>query len=273
MIRYTLLIVSVCILAHVYADTLVLKTGQRYTGTVTAPSPGRFAIRTDIGVLEFSEDVVAVPQLRIDPPRNATRVQELIEGQRFEEALPLAEQWLERYRYLPTVWYERALYFTGLSQSMTGQEDAAVQTFQTLLDTFPDSTFNNEVRARLIDLQIAGKDGDELERTLRNLIEDRTTPRRTRALTHRNLGRFYERNGDLREALEHYVAVIVLYGDIDEGDLQEATQYRVGELFLREARTNEAVFYFTQVQQVYPDGQFAEAAGSHLSSLTQQTGE
>lgn len=258
----------------VSADVLVLNSGKKYTGKITSDEPGTFTIQTKLGKLQFKEEVVSLKQTKFTPPDNAREVKELLEDKSdYAAALPLVQGWIEEYKNLPTEWYERGLYFTGLCQAMTGKEAEAEKNFNTLLEVFPDTSYKNDVRSRLIDMQVSGAEGAELKEKLEDLLADKGTPYRTRALTHKNLGKYYEKEGNAKKALEHYATVVVLYGDVDEGDLQETAQARLADLFLSVGRTNEARFYYKQIIEVYPDGQFTDAARKQLSNLTTPTGE
>ena len=140
-----------------------------------------------------------------------------------------------------------------------------------LLKMFPETQRRNEAEYWLIETQLSGKPGPELEKKLNELLDNPKTGSRIRAKAHQGLASYYESLKQNQKALEEYVKIIVLYGDIDE--LQENSQMKCADLFANIGRTNEAVFYYKQIIEAYPKTDSAKSAEKKLSSLTTVKGE
>lgn len=253
----------------VWGDTLVLKTGARYSGTISRTASGAVAIASAQGTREFPEDAVNWKLTTFTPPGNETAVQELLKKKQYAEALPLLQRWESRYRNLPTVWYELALFGLGVCYANTQRAAEATKSFERLLELFPQSRYRNEAETYLIDLQTAGQSGPELEARLQRLLEDPKSNDRVRAKAHQGLGKIRLEAGDARGALEQYVHIIVLYGDISE--LQEEAQEKVAELYSTLGRTNEAIFYYQQLLEAYPESAATAARKERLAALRTAT--
>ncbi|MCX7847149.1 MAG: tetratricopeptide repeat protein [bacterium] len=249
----------------VVGDTLVLKTGARYSGTIKRTEGGAIAIVSAQGTREFPEGAVNWRLTTFTAPADEGQVEEMMKKGEYGEVIPLLQRWEARYQKLPTGWYEKALYGLGLSYARVGKNDEAVKYFQRLLEAFPRTRYKNEAEAYLIDLQ--GGVGDEagVEERLRQLLEDPKSNDRVRAKAHRRLGELRLQAGDVRGALEHYVHVVVLYGD--QSDLQEEVQEKVADLYGRLGRTNEAIFYYEQLLEAYPESAATAARRERLLAL------
>ncbi len=269
--RFAIIFLLLAAAAATHADELVLKIGKKYKGTISRPRPGKVAVKTKLGKFEFNDSQVSFKHTTVTAPRNAERAFDLLKAKKYAEAQPLFEQWRQRFMGLPVTWHERALYGLGVCLASTGKAAEAAPVFQQLLDDFPETRHRNEAEYWLIELQLAGKPGPELEAKLKSLLVDRRTSDRIRAKAHQGLGAYYNSQGDLRNALEQYVSIVVLYGDIDE--LQEGAQTACADLFTKLGRTNEATFYYKQIMEAYPESDGARRAEKLLSTLTRDTGE
>jgi len=252
-----------------WGDTLVLKTGARYSGTISRTAGGAVAIASAQGTREFPDDAVNWRLTTFTAPANETAVRELLQKKKYAEALPLLQRWESRYRNLPTKWYEEALFRLGECYVNLQRADEAKQQFERLLERFPRSRHRNEAETYLIDLQVAGQSGPELAARLQRLLDDPKSNARVRAKAHQGLGALRLEGNDLRGALEHYVHIIVLYGDVSE--LQEDAQEKVAQLYSTLGRTNEAVFYYQQLLEAYPDSAAAAARKERLAALRAAT--
>jgi len=247
------------------ADLLVLKSGKKYKGTISRSAPGKIAIRTKQAKMEFDDDKVSFKLTKMTPPKNAEAAFKLLKEKKYSQAEPIFSQWLKRYNDLPNQWFERSLYGVGVCLANQGKVKAAAPILQKLLDEFPESRYRNEAEYWLIELQLSGKPGPELEKKLKELVANSQTSDRIRAKAHQGLAKYYESINQLDKALEEYVSIIVLHGDVDE--LQEGTQAKCADLFLQAGRTNEATFYFKQIIEAYPNTDSAKAAEKKLLSI------
>jgi tetratricopeptide (TPR) repeat protein len=223
------------------------------------------SVVTDRGRLGFRDELVSFRLSEFSPPEDAARVATLLKERRFSEALPLLRAWEERYRDLPTEWYEQALRGIGLCLADSDTPKESLPYFEKLLAMFPDTRYRNEAEYWQIELQTAGAPGPELEAQLLELLDNPRTSERIRAKAHSGLGAYYNSQSNWMDALENYVSIVVLYGDLD--DLQEGAQRACADLFLKIGRTNEAVFYYTQLKEIYPESESAEYAAEQLSRL------
>jgi len=114
------------------------------------------------------------------------------------------------------IWYERALYGTGVCLANTGNTKDALPLLEKLINDFPKSRFKNEAEYWLIESQLSGKPGPELEQKLKKLIANPKTSDRIKAKAHQGLAKYYDSIKQPKKALEEYVSIIVLNGDIDE---------------------------------------------------------
>jgi len=252
-----------------WGDTLVLKTGARYSGTIRRTAGGAVAITSAQGTREFPEDAVNWGLTTFTPPANERAVLEMLKKKQYAEALPLLQRWESRYRNLPAKWYEEALFGLGVCYANMQRVAEATKSFERLLEKFPRSRHRNEAETYLIDLQVAGQSGPELEARLQRLLEDPKSNDRVRAKAHQGLGALRLEGNDPRGALEHYVHIIVLYGDVSE--LQEEAQEKVAQLYSTLGRTNEAVFYYQQLLEAYPDSAATAARKERLAALRAAT--
>jgi len=272
-IKTIILMLTGCVLSVSLAtgDTLMLKSGKSYSGMITRVRLGRIALKTSAATREYDEELVSWKLTKFTPPQDPEKTLELLKNGKYAEALPEFEKWGKRYNELPTVWYEAALYGMGVGYAYTGKVKQGITYLEKLLKDFPDSRFKNDAEFFLIDFQTSGAAGDDIEERLLALISDPATSDRIRTKAHMGLGAFYSQKKEWKKALEQYVSVVVLHGDVDE--LQEDAQVKCGELFLQTGRTNEATFYFKQIQEVYPESASAEQARKQLSLLANDKGE
>ncbi len=248
-----------------WADTLVLKTGARYNGTISRTPSGALAITSQQGTREFPEDAVNWRLTTFTAPANAATVEELLAKKQYAEALPLLQRWESRYRNLPTRWYDEALFGLGVCHANSGRVPQAISSFEKLLEAFPRSRHRNEAETYLIDLQVAGQSGPELAARLTRLLDDPRSNDRVRAKAHQGLGAMRMDAQDWRGALEQYVHIIVLYGDVSE--MQEDAQDKAAQLYASLGRTNEAAFYYQQLLDAYPQSPAAAARKERLAAL------
>jgi len=253
------------------ADTLVLKSGKKYKGTISRSDPGKVAIRTRQAKMEFDDSKVSFKLTKMTPPKNAEKAFKLIKDKKYAQAEPLFLQWLKRYNDLPVVWFERSLYGVGICLANQGKTKKASPILQKLLDEFPETRYRNEAEYWLIELQLSGTPGPELEKKLKDLVENPQTSDRIRAKAHQGLAKYYESINQPEKALEEYVSIIVLHGDVDE--LQEDTQAKCADLFLQAGRTNEATFYYKQIIEAYPNTDSAKSAEKKLLSINNVKGD
>lgn len=260
--------IALCAGMLVYGDTLVLKSGKRYSGTITRSRPGKIAIRTSGGTREYSDDLVSFKLTKFTAPRDGEETFDLLEKKEYEKALPIFKKWESRYNDLPTVWYEGALFGIGVCYANTGKQADGIQYLEKLMNTYPDTRFKTKAEYWLIELQTTSEGGEDVEKRLKSLLANKSTSDAIRAKVHQGLGAYYENQAKWKEALEQYVNVVVLYGDIEE--LQEESQAKCAELFTRIGRTNEAVFYYKQLIEVYPKSERVADAQKQLSLLTKE---
>ncbi|GEM_PF-1177342 len=253
------------------ADVLVLKSGQRYPGTITLASDGKLNVETAKGTLSYAPDLVSFAQTTFTDPPEALRAFALLKTKDYKAALPLFQKMEQRFSGLPTVWYERALFGCGLCLAQSDTPQQATPVFEKLLQVFPQTRYKSEVNAQMIELQMSGTPGPRLEQSLRAMLSDPASPDRVRARALQGLAKCYDDQNKAREALEAYTTVLVLHGDQDE--LQQRAQRRCADLFLQLGRTNEATFYYQQLLDLYPDTADAQHAHAQLTNLTARTGD
>lgn len=263
--RWCGVLVMVGVVGVVMGDTLVLKTGAKYSGTIRRTEGGAIAIVSAQGTREFPEAAVNWRLTTFTAPADEAQVEELLKKRQYSEVIPLLRRWETRYRDLPTRWYEQALYGLGISHARTGKSEEATKYFEQLLKVFPRTRYRNEAEAYLIDLRVGSGSGEEVEGRLKQLLEDPRSNDRVRAKAHRGLGAIRQQAGDVRGALEHYVHIIVLYGD--QSDLQEEAQEKAAELYATLGRTNEAIFYYQQLLETYPESAASAARKERLAAL------
>jgi len=265
------IVITLFAVASLNADTLVLKNGKKYYGTITRSTPGKIAIRTRVAKMEFTDDKVSFRLTKMTPPKDAEKAFKLIKEKKYADALPLFRKWLNRFNDLPVIWYERALYGTGVCLANTGNTKDALPLLEKLINDFPKSRFKNEAEYWLIESQLSGKPGPELEQKLKKLIANPKTSDRIKAKAHQGLAKYYDSIKQPKKALEEYVSIIVLNGDIDE--LQQNAQEKCADLFLQLGRTNEATFYYKQIIEAYPNTDSAKNAEKKLSTINNVKGE
>jgi len=253
------------------ADTLVLKSGKKYNGIISRSAPGKVSIRTRQGKMEFDDNKVSFKITKITTPKNAEKAFKLLKEKKYAQAELLFSPWLKKYNDLPIVWFERALYGTGICLANEGKTKEAAALLQKLLDNFSKTRYRNEAEYWLIELQLSGKPGPELEKKLKDLIKNPKTSDRIRAKAHQGLAKYYESIEQPEKALEEYVSIIVLHGDVDE--LQKKTQKKCADLFLQAGRTNEASFYYKQIIEAYPNTDSAKNAEKKLLSINNVKGD
>jgi len=224
------------VVAVANADLLVLKSGKKYKGTITRSPSGKIAIRTKQAKMEFDENKVSFKLTKMTTPKNAETAFKLLKEKKYKQAEPIFKQWEKRYNDLPVVWFERALYGVGICLANEGKTKEAAPILKKLLDEFPETRYRNEAEYWLIELQLSGTPGPELEKKLKGLIANPKASDRIRAKAHEGLAKYYKSNQQTKKALEEYVSIIVLHGDVDE--LQQNAQVECADLFLQSGRTN-----------------------------------
>lgn len=253
------------------ADMLVLKSGQRYQGTITVATDGKLNVETAKGTFTYAPELVSFAQTTFSDPPEAQRAFALLKTKEYSAALPLFQKMEQRFSGLPTVWNERALFGLGLCLASGATPQQATPVFETLLRMFPQTRYKSEINARMIELQMSGTPGPQLERNLRAMLADPAASDRLRARALQGLAKYYDDQQKPREALEAYAAVLVLHGDQDE--LQQHAQRRCADLFLQLGRTNEATFYYQQLLDLYPKTDDAQHAHAQLTQLTARKGD
>ena len=249
-------------------DDLVLKSGSKYSGVITRSRTGEVALTTAKGTFTYKDEAVDFKLTSFAEPAEAQRAAALLKAKKYAEAKPLYAQMETRYRGLPARWCEEALFGLGSCQLNTDERERGVATMQALLDRFPNSRFRNEAEYWIIEMQFAGKPGVALEEKLVKLLAAPKTSDRIRARASMGLADIYDAKQDARRALEQYVNIVVLYGDIEE--LQQKAQHKCADLFLHTGRTNEAAYYYKQVVENYPNTDDAAQAKQQLSHITNQ---
>jgi tetratricopeptide (TPR) repeat protein len=255
-----------CLAGRIGADSLALKTGKSYTGTIRRADDGKITVTTAQGDFSFPEDSVAWSQTTFTEPPEARPAFQLLQEQNFTNALPMFQRLEQRHRDLPVVWYERALYGLGLSLANTRGAQDSLPWFQKLLQMFPQTRYKTAATYWVIEARVSDQPSPQLRQDLESLLVDPRTSGRIRARAHMGLARFYEADTNISAALEHYATVVVLHGD--QEDLQQTAQRKCADFFLALGRTNEAAFYFRQLVELYPgsdDARVAQQALSHLN--------
>ncbi len=259
------------IAADASADTLVLKNGKKYVGKITRSAPGKITIKTKKWPLTFPDDKISFRLTKMTPPKDAEKAFALLKQKKFAQALPAFQNWLKRFNDLPVMWFERALYGAGICLANTGKTKEALPLLKKLLAVFPNTRYKNEAEFWLIESQLSGEPGPELEKKLKDLIANPKTGDRIRAKAHQGLAKYYDSRNQTKKALEEYVSIIVLHGDIDE--LQQSAQQKCADLFLQLGRTNEAAFYYKQIIEAYPNTDGAKNAEKKLLSINNVKGD
>jgi len=72
------IVITLFAVASLNADTLVLKNGKKYYGTITRSTPGKIAIRTRVAKMEFTDDKVSFRLTKMTPPKDAEKAFKLI---------------------------------------------------------------------------------------------------------------------------------------------------------------------------------------------------
>jgi len=270
--RYAAL-VSILVFSGLLAqgDTLMLKSGKTYRGTISRLPSGKIAIKTTSGTRKYDVKLVSFKQTKFTQPKDAEKTLELLDKKEYKKALPIFKKWEKRYNDLPTVWYEGALYGIGACYANMDKKAEAIQYLEKLMEMNPNTPFKVKAEYWLIELQTSSEGGEDVEPRLKSLLANKTTSDAIRAKVHQGLGAFYENQERWKDALEQYVSVVVLYGDIEE--LQEQSQAKCAEIFELTGRTNEAVFYYKQLIEVYPKSERVADARKKLSLLTTEKGE
>jgi tetratricopeptide (TPR) repeat protein len=271
MLRLITVTLLVCAALAGVADTLVLKSGQRYQGTITVGADGKLNVATAKGTLSYAPDLVSFTQTVFSEPPEAKRAFELLKTRDYTTALPLFQKMEQRFSGLPTVWYERALFGVGKCLANSDTPAQAKPVYEKLLQMFPQTRYKSEVSSDLIKVQMSGALGPQDVARLQTLLQDPQTPDRLRAQALQGLAKYYDDQAKPREALEAYAAVLVLHGDQDE--LQQRAQRRCADLFLQLGRTNEASFYYQQIVDLYPATADAQHAQTQLTKLTPRKGD
>jgi len=243
------LVVAACGLAR--ADELKLVNGNQYVGIISRSAPGKITIVTKTAKLTFDDDKVNLKFCTYTEPANYDDVMELLKRKQYAKALPLLHSWEKRYRNLPATYYEEALHGMALCLDNAGKTAEAKALYEKLKDlqVFPEPRYRADAESWLIENEINRASGPDIEKKLRALLASRRSSETVRARVFSLLGKYFEKEGDLKQALDYYATIIVLYGDIEE--FQRIAQFKCAELFGRYGRTNEAKFYASQMLETY----------------------
>ncbi len=232
-----------------FSDILLLKNGVKYVGAISRPAPGKITVATKSGNLTFNDDQVNFKVCSYARPNNYDDAMDMLKRKEYAKALPLFQAWEKRYHELPAPYFADALHGMAVCLANTGKTAEAKALYEKLLEAFPESDYRSDAESWLIENEINRSSGPETEKKLRVLLASPRSSDSVRARIHSLLGKYFEKAGDTKQALEHYATIIVLYGDIEE--FQKIAQYKCVELFGKCHRTNEAKFYAGQMLEAY----------------------
>jgi len=242
------------------ADELVLKSGTKYAGTITRSKPGEVCVTTATGnQFFFKDDAVSFRLCKYTEPAEARQAVALLNARKYAEAKPLFAKMEQRFRDLPAIWYDEALYGVGVCAIKLGEHDEGIASLTKLVEMFPESRHRNEAEVMMIDAQLSDASGPGAEAKLEALLKDPRSSNRVRAKAQQGLATICEQKNDTKGALERYANIVVLYGDVEE--LQKTATQKCADLFLALGRTNEARFYFGQLVESYAGALSPEELG------------
>jgi len=253
-----------------YGDVMILKSGRSYTGTISRASSGKIVLKSDRGEFPFDEDQVDFPKCRFSQLPDEQKLADLLKEKNYAEAIPILKKMEEQLRDLPVVKYERILYTLGISLAFMDKASDATQYFNTLLKIFPNTQYKLEAEYWLIQTGALNLKSDEIIEKYNKIIENKNSNSRIKALSYLALAAHYNSLSEFKKALEFYLTVVVVLGDVEE--VQESALHNSAELYKKLEQPEKAVFYYQQIVDTYPKSIYFENAKSNLLLISNEKG-
>lgn len=199
-------------------DTIVLKNGTRFVGTITGVSDGmvRQQRQASAGMVESSVPLADVASVNMQDPADLTEAQKLWAAGNAAGARSKLEGLVGRFAGLPAAWIPTATLLLVDSQLETGDTDSAERTLVAFQRAYPDRADSTGlIRAKIAIARnnyIGAKPllAPILEQALATKLSD-TSQSAQFGQAFYLMGRIREQEGDLPGALQDYLRTSVIF--------------------------------------------------------------
>ena len=231
------------------AATLLFKDGRTVEGTdLRVNAQGDYVITMSTGQRTYP--AAQVQEATADRPAAYDQASQLVQAQRYDEALSLLEQIASAYRGLG--WDDQANYQAARIHAGRGAYEQAEAGFRKLSPRFRERP---EVRIHLAQAQVETGAYAEAEGNLDELI--RGAPRDIAARAQILRGDLKLKRRQLEPAVQDYLRTVVLFEAVRE--VQPEALFKAGEA-LEELRDARAKDLFATLQREYPATDYAARA-------------
>ncbi len=244
-----LLVVQVLMAGSVRADAvyIIREDGRRVDGlSVTANEDGEILLRVERGVLTFPKGTrVVMPR-----PRELDQAIQLMQQQRFPQAIDLLEQVVQENRFLG--WDLEGKKLLARAQAAAGRKEAAVSVYERLFAAEPAARNDPDDLLRYLQALAEVGPPDRFRALLDETI--RKGPRMVAAWAQLQRGTMAFEQGDIEKALLDFKRTADFFMDQDR--YQAEALYRTAQSLsrLQDERASE---YHEALRERYPASPFA----------------
>jgi tetratricopeptide (TPR) repeat protein len=240
-------------LAAPAAPYVVLKSGQQVPGvSIRAKADGSVVLtRADGQQLVLTRDQYT--QAVADRPPEFDAGLKAVQGQKFDEAIPLLKKVVDEYKYL--AWDERALVVLGRAYAGKKDHASAIAAYEELFRGNPAAEKEAAVMWGYLEALLGAGQAARLEPRLDQMIREGARPDAARAQMMR--GDVKAAAGQLEAAALDYLRTVLFFKK--EADVQPEAHLRVAET-LEKMRDNRAKEWYRRLAEDFPGSPQAAAA-------------
>lgn len=229
----------------------VIVGGRRIPGTsVRADRQGNITLVTPTGLLTFDIGTTVV----VDEPAAFPALRRQVEEGRYAEAIPGLRQVITEYRFLS--WDHRARRYLARAQVGAGSHGEALATLDELFAAQPTSRNEPVVQDTYMRALRGAGDQERLLPLLDQMISK--GGRQAAAVAQVMRGNIHLEQGDPRSALFDFMRTTLLFRSVRE--VQPEALYRTADCFTRMGYEDKADRFYKQLQEQYPESEFAARA-------------
>ncbi len=243
-------------LARAERPYVILLDGTRIEGTdIRARSGGEIVLTEPRGTRTFMPG--QYERAYAPRPPEFGRAQDMVQNDRYEEAIPILEEIIRELRHLE--WDNRAMDLMARARMGMGEYDTAVRTYERLFQQTPRMKENPDVLWTYYRAMLGAGQLDRLETEMEEKIKEGSRADAGRAQIMR--GDIKRERGLYEEAVLDYMRTVVFFKA--QRDIQPEALFKTAEA-LERLRDDRARAMFERVVREYPDSRYAEQARRKL---------
>lgn len=235
---------------------VILEDGRRMEGaSIRAQRDGTIILRTERGDLTLAPEQYR--EAWAARPRQMDQAEQLLQRERYDDMIPVAEEIVREYRHLG--WDVEAMALMGGARIGLGDYQSAISIYNRLFDTAPNRREDPAIRWAYYNALLGAERYSELQEKLDELIREGERSEAARAQVMR--GDMKRQQGRVETGLLDYLRTVVLFQA--QRDVQAEALFKAG-LALGEMRDDRAREMFRKVVEEHGNTPYAQQARERL---------